>query len=677
MIRLFISAIILIVSVVTFAQDQAPVKNHCVFEPQYIIEGSTGNTLTYDPEGTALANSTDIRCVMYFFNGENYEATDVDLTQKEGKWVGTFTAPANASLLVCKFVSGNAIKEPQSLKTDWGWPMTYTSFILDKNQKNKQGANMAWGLLRTPYSPLTVPGILEDSTAVPIQGDVTLFWFNNEFRYFPESQPRYFGNLVKILNQVKPGEKNEQLKENIHSFLNDKKLKLTDQQWSDMYDICLRTLNDSALAKEVKEKEQKLYRNGIIQRDEEIKKIADIYVKDYKEGDKFFEKFIKTYPTEKFQDVHTFTTDLFYGKLFRSPIYTLIMKEDKYDNLYKYLHDIPYVELISTHWHIAEIPFTNGQVTAEKVYPHSKAIIDEILNRQRVTAEQKTLSPREFEEGKITTFSMAIYAHARICTALGKYDEAMKYAEMVYPIYQAGNTEYATTWIKLLQENGRNDEVMPYIEKCVFNNQTSQEMLDLLKAEYLKKNPNGDYEKYYSTLQNKGELDAERQKVLASMVDEPINLNYVLDKLGGGTVDLSKKQGKIMFLDFWATWCAPCKASMPGGQMAVDRYKDDPDVEFYFIDTCETDKNYRNKVSEFIKSKGYTFNVLYDQGAANSQDKMFKEYCAQLHTSGIPFKVIIDGKGHLRWSMCGYYGSPTGMADEIQYVIDYLKSENN
>ena len=111
--------------------------------------------------------------------------------------------------------------------------------------------------------------------------------------------------------------------------------------------------------------------------------------------------------------------------------------------------------------------------------------------------------------------------------------------------------------------------------------------------------------------------------------------------------------------------------------MAVDRYKDDPDVEFYFIDTCETDKNYRNKVSEFIKSKGYTFNVLYDQGAANSQDKMFKEYCAQLHTSGIPFKVIIDGKGHLRWSMCGYYGSPTGMADEIQYVIDYLKSENN
>ncbi|MBQ9362103.1 MAG: TlpA family protein disulfide reductase [Bacteroidaceae bacterium] len=662
----------ILLSIFTFSALAQNKNNANMFSPDRIIEGSKDNTLTYNPEGTVLANETDIRCVMYFFENQVWRATDVDLRQQEGKWVGKFDAPKEAALLVCKFYAGN-LSDPKTVKTDWGWPATYTSFILNAKEQNKPGSNIAWGLLRSEHSPLTLPGLLEDSAAAPIKGDVTLFWFNNEFKYHPEEQARNIGYLATVLNRVKPGEKNEQLKENIRYFLADKNLKLTDQQWADIYEVCRRTLNDSALAAEVKAKEQKLYKHGIIERDEQIPVVSNKYTTDIPGGLKMFDEFMKTYPTEKFQNVHTFTTDLFYAKMFRSAIYSKIMKQNDYSNLQKYIHDIPYGELVTTHWHVVEVCFRNGQMTPEVLYPHSVLIINEMLGRPQLTDEQKLLSPREYEAAKAQRFSNALCAHARICTALGKYDEAMKYAEMVYPYYGAGNTEFATMWIKLLQENGRSSEVIPYIEQCVFSNQTSQDMLDLLRAEYLKKNPQGDFDKYLSSLQNKNEQDAEREKLIASLIDEPINL-YELEKMGGGKVNLADKKGKIIFMDFWATWCAPCKASMPGGQMAVDRYKDDPDVEFYFIDTNETTAGFRQKVADFIKSKGYTFTVLFDEGEAGHQDKVYKDYCAQLHTSGIPFKIIVDGKGRLRWSKCGYNGSPSGMADEIQYVIDYLKN---
>ena len=419
-------------------------KASVTFSPECIIEGSAGNTLTYNPEGTVLANETDIRCVVYFFENLVWRATDVDLVQQEGKWIGRFNVPEEAALLLCKFYAGN-LSDPKTVKTDWGWPATYASFVLDKKQQNKPASNMGWGLLRSEGSPLTVPGLLEDSLAVPIRHDVTLFWLNNEFKYHPEMQPYCFNYLMWVHNNVKPGEKDEQLKENMRRFLADKKLKLPDQQYADMYDVSLRTLRDSALAAD---------KHGIIERDERIPQISNLYTTDIPAALKQFDDFMKTYPTAKFQNVHSFITDLFYSKMFRSAIYSKIMKQNDYSNLQKYIHDIPYEELITTHWHIVEVCYNNGQLTPEKLYPHSLLIVNEMQNRPQLTNSQRLLSPREYAAEKAQKFAMAFCAHARICTALGKYDEAMKYAEMVYPTYGATNTEFASMWVKLLQENG-------------------------------------------------------------------------------------------------------------------------------------------------------------------------------------------------------------------------------
>lgn len=667
-------AVMMLVACLAMNAQNAAVQPHCTFSSQYIHEGDKGVGVTYDPAGTLLANETDIKCVLYLYQNRMWQAYDVDIQQKEGKWVGSFDVPADASLLLCKFTSGSELNGPNSVKTDWGWPATYSSFVLDQKDQCKPGSYVAWGQLRQQYSTHSLPGLLEDSTAAPITNDVMLYWYNQEFRFNPTEQPNCFKGLASVLGMLNPGEKNAMLKDNMIAFLNDKETTLTDQQLADMYEIALRTYADSALAKQIKEKEQKMYKHGIIERDEEMMNVMNHIAKTKADGLPAFDKFMQTYPTDKFRHVHSFMTDLQYKNIFRSGIYTLVMMKDDYSNLVKYIHDIPYAELTTTHWHMCDSPFSNGHTTAEHVVEWSKLIMKEFLERPRLEADQLVYSPREWKEHVVAMHTMAWHAHARILTACGEYKEAIKYAEQVYPWYQANDNEFATMWIKLLKENGRAADVPAYIEKCVYANITSQEMLDELKADYMKKNPNGDFDKYLSSLKNQSEADIMREKILSQLVNEPVVLTQ-LEKLGGGKVNLANKKGKIMFLDFWATWCAPCKASMPGGQIAVDRYKNDPDVEFYFIDTQETKADYRQKVADFIKQKGFTFNVLFDEGEVGKQSKQYDAIAKPLHNSGIPFKVIIDANGRLRWFMTGYHGSPTGMADEIQYVIDYLKNE--
>jgi cytochrome c-type biogenesis protein len=85
--------------------------------------------------------------------------------------------------------------------------------------------------------------------------------------------------------------------------------------------------------------------------------------------------------------------------------------------------------------------------------------------------------------------------------------------------------------------------------------------------------------------------------------------DFKLESLSGEEVELSDFRGQVVLLNFWATWCAPCRLEMPAFQDRFDHFS--PDLVILAVNNNETS----TEVSEFVQELGLTFDPLLDPGA--------------------------------------------------------------
>lgn len=90
--------------------------------------------------------------------------------------------------------------------------------------------------------------------------------------------------------------------------------------------------------------------------------------------------------------------------------------------------------------------------------------------------------------------------------------------------------------------------------------------------------------------------------------------NFVLSDLNGNTVQLNDLQGKPVILNFWATWCPPCRVEMPELETAYQKYADQGLV-ILALDQAETAETVRNY---FYEEMGLTFTPLLDENGSVS-----------------------------------------------------------
>ena len=109
--------------------------------------------------------------------------------------------------------------------------------------------------------------------------------------------------------------------------------------------------------------------------------------------------------------------------------------------------------------------------------------------------------------------------------------------------------------------------------------------------------------------------------------------DFQLSDLKGHKHHLSEYRGKVVLLNFWATWCKPCTQEMPAMQKAYDQLKDKGLVVLAVNELEEIDK-----VQAHIQEHGHTFPVLLDpdNGVAN----LYGVY-------GLPVSVFIDQQGRV------------------------------
>ncbi|PWS30407.1 TlpA family protein disulfide reductase [Pedobacter paludis] len=147
---------------------------------------------------------------------------------------------------------------------------------------------------------------------------------------------------------------------------------------------------------------------------------------------------------------------------------------------------------------------------------------------------------------------------------------------------------------------------------------------------------------------------------------------FTLKDRSGKSVSLSDYKGKIIVIDFWATWCVPCRESFPAMRLVMDKYKEDRDIKFLFIDTREVSKDSQALVENFLKETGYSFDVLFDE---KGKDGKMNRYYLEYVMPGIPTKIFIDKQGILRSKSIGFKPGQTAEegAKDISIEIENLR----
>jgi thiol-disulfide isomerase/thioredoxin len=138
--------------------------------------------------------------------------------------------------------------------------------------------------------------------------------------------------------------------------------------------------------------------------------------------------------------------------------------------------------------------------------------------------------------------------------------------------------------------------------------------------------------------------DSVRGKTLESRLEVPsfpsttlADYDWTVQSLDGQDFKMTEAKGKVVFLNFWATWCPPCVAEMPSIQRLHEKLKDDG-IAFVCISNEEA-----SKINQFVREKGFTFPIYTMRGAPPA---IFK-------TRGIPSTFILSPDGKIAFKHVG------------------------
>jgi thiol-disulfide isomerase/thioredoxin len=129
--------------------------------------------------------------------------------------------------------------------------------------------------------------------------------------------------------------------------------------------------------------------------------------------------------------------------------------------------------------------------------------------------------------------------------------------------------------------------------------------------------------------------------------------------LRGRSVAVDDFQGKVVLLNFWATWCPPCRREIPSLESLYQLRKD----KGFEILAVNVDRTALSKVTSFVEQNRMTFPVLL-----NPQGDIGEKYWVR----AIPTSFLLDKKGVIRWKVVG---GREWSGSEVLEKIDQLLSE--
>lgn len=117
--------------------------------------------------------------------------------------------------------------------------------------------------------------------------------------------------------------------------------------------------------------------------------------------------------------------------------------------------------------------------------------------------------------------------------------------------------------------------------------------------------------------------------------------DFTLDLLNGGTVSLSELRGKVVLINFWTSWCPPCRLEMPAIEKTYRSYKE---IGFVVIGVNLTAQDSEQAAANFAKEIGVTFPIALDRD--NTIGNLYR-------VTALPTSFFIDRNGVIRSVVVG------------------------
>ncbi len=135
--------------------------------------------------------------------------------------------------------------------------------------------------------------------------------------------------------------------------------------------------------------------------------------------------------------------------------------------------------------------------------------------------------------------------------------------------------------------------------------------------------------------------------------------NFTLSDINGNKISLSDYKGKVVYIDFWATWCKPCMMEIPHSKKLQEEFKGDSNIVFINI-SFDQDIERWKKIVKVKKMKGVQ--LISPEG---QDSKVMRDY----EVKYIPHFLIIDKNG-IRTAKQAKSPGMEGIAEELTKIIN-------
>lgn len=267
---------------------------------------------------------------------------------------------------------------------------------------------------------------------------------------------------------------------------------------------------------------------------------------------------------------------------------------------------------------------------------------------------------KQWEGSRKNQYAMYADTYAFIMYQTGDYKTGLQYAKDAAAISKNKNAEYNERYSQLMEKVLPAAAVKKEIEQFVKDGAASSKTKEILRSLYIaEKKSDVGYDEYLTTLETVAKIK-KKADLAKTMLNEAAP-KFALEDLDGNNVSLESLKGKVVIVDFWATWCGPCIASMPAMKTALEKLKARDDIAFVFVDTWQTEENKKQNAVDFMKKNNYPFHVLLD-----NENKVVSDF----KVNGIPTKFIIDKTGNIRFKSVGFSGNDDALVDEVNLMVE-------